>query len=208
MIDYILSLQNIIIPPAIILQTNGTCIPDAFFEKYKDKNISLGLSLDGPKDLQDEQRDNSFDKIPIKKILQYFPDTKIYITINKKNIYRIPEAVQFIDDLGFTKKQVTLNRYDECNKEELEFLHSLENNDYDLNFKQEKSYDIDSLEKILETIVVNPYGNFWICNHFPVSMPNNWGACGNYRQGIDIHEYRSIIQQFWNERKEVIKHDK
>ena len=207
MIDYIISLRNIIPVPMIILQTNGTCIPDVFFEKYCNENIDLGLSLDGPKDLHDLQRDNSFDKIPIAKIQKYFPKTKVYITINKENIYRIPEAIDFVDNLGFKRRQVTINRYDTCSQEEILFLQSLDSK-CQINYSQKKKEDnFDGLIDILQTIIINPYGNFWICNHPPVNMPDGWGACGNYKTGLDMNIYKEFLFNFWEKRKEELTYD-
>lgn len=205
MIDYILSYRNIICLPEIIIQTNGTCIPKDFFDKYTEKDVSLGISLDGPRDLHNEQRDNSFDKIPLKQILKFFPNTKVYMTMNKKNIHRIPEAWDFVEKLGFKRKQLTINRYDDCSdiQEELNNLNPLIN--CKVNFKDNLNPEINyyEMKDVLETIVINPYGNFWICNHPPVNMPDGWGKCGNFEIGVDMQIYQETVQSFL----EVFKND-
>ena len=83
--------------------TNGTVLTNEmkdWFHKHKDRFI-LGLSLDGGKESQNENRSNSFNLIDFHFFLSNWPKQNVKMTISEKSIYRYSEDVKYIHSLGF-----------------------------------------------------------------------------------------------------------
>ena len=83
--------------------TNGTILTDEmkkWFHNNKDRFV-LGLSLDGGKVSQDENRSNSFNLIDFHFFLFNSPKQNVKMTISEKSIYRYSEDVKYIHSLGF-----------------------------------------------------------------------------------------------------------
>jgi radical SAM protein with 4Fe4S-binding SPASM domain len=84
--------------------TNGTFLKNEYkiwFSKHKDK-IRLPLSIDGAKETQDFNRDNSYDKIDINFFLNNWENAYTYTTILPENSKSIYENLLFLTLKGFT----------------------------------------------------------------------------------------------------------
>lgn len=83
--------------------TNGTVMSNVmkqWFTSHK-QLFTLGLSLDGGKQSQDENRSNSFDCIDFEFFLSNWPNQNVKMTVSDKSIYRYASDVKFIHSLGF-----------------------------------------------------------------------------------------------------------
>lgn len=200
MISYLLDLRNILPQtPEIVLQTNGTLFTDDFFKRFSgNANLSINLSLDGGPAIQNQQRDNSFDKIPLQRLKDNFPNIKIFSTFLKKNYKEIPDSIDFIRGYGFKSIQICLDRYDSYDDIGKELLEIEKQIGLKINFPGKQNFnskfDPDAFIDTIRTIVINPFGNYWICNHPPVQMDDEQGYVGNINSGFNIAEYKKVTK--------------
>lgn len=112
----VVSLQAKHAPPNTIIsnsiQTNGTMIKKEWAEFFKKYNFLVGVSIDGPKDINDKRRvtrtgKGSFDAI--KKGIQYLKDAgvdyNILTVVHEDNVYRARDLMEFYKEEGYTHVQ-------------------------------------------------------------------------------------------------------
>lgn len=83
--------------------TNGTILTEKMKEwfSFQKDHFVLGLSLDGNRLTQNENRSNSFDLIDFDFFLSNWPQQNVKMTVSEKSIFRYAEDVIFIHSLGF-----------------------------------------------------------------------------------------------------------
>lgn len=83
--------------------TNGTILTDEMKTWFSERKqlFTLGLSLDGGKITQNENRSNSFDMIDFDFFYTNWPLQNVKMTVSEKSIVRYAEDVKFIHSLGF-----------------------------------------------------------------------------------------------------------
>lgn len=105
--------------------TNGTLLNEERLKQLSEYRVGLLLSMDGDKDIQDDQRPgngfSSFDilveKIPL--ILKYFPDVTFRSTIEPRNANKMVESYLFARRMGFRNYYNTPNAFPEWSQEEI-----------------------------------------------------------------------------------------
>lgn len=83
--------------------TNGTVLTEEmkeWFSAHKHLFV-LGLSLDGGRITQNENRSNSFDLIDYEFFRSNWPKQNVKMTVSDRSIYRYADDVKFIHSLGF-----------------------------------------------------------------------------------------------------------
>ena len=87
------------------IQTNGTLLTEEFADFFKKYNFSMGLSLDGPKELNDKTRIYKTNKSTFYSVLSSIKilrergiETNVIITLNKKNIRQTTQIYQFLKE--------------------------------------------------------------------------------------------------------------
>lgn len=88
------------------IQTNGTLITKKWAKYFKEKNFSVGISLDGPREINDQSRiygngKGSFDQIM--RGIRYLQDQDVGVglitVVTKKNIDHLIEILEFCKDM-------------------------------------------------------------------------------------------------------------
>ncbi len=93
--------------------TNGTYFKDprviAYLDRNKHLGMSVGLSLDGCKEIHDMNRSGSFDSVMDSFLFwrERFPDCAIKATVNPEALPYIPKSHKFFYDIGL--KDVFMN---------------------------------------------------------------------------------------------------
>jgi uncharacterized protein len=89
------------------IQTNGTLIDDEWAMFFKKHRFHVGISLDGPRELNDKTRvyrdgSGTFDKIVrgIKTIRKYGVKAGIIATITNESVHRMEELYELAKELG------------------------------------------------------------------------------------------------------------
>lgn len=88
---------------SIFAPTNGTAI-SSDMKNWFQKNrhiITLGLSLDGTKETQDQNRSNSYDKIDFGFFKDTWPSQNVKMTISRQSLSNYAKDVMYIHSLGF-----------------------------------------------------------------------------------------------------------
>lgn len=85
--------------------TNGALLTKSMKEWLSENKdmLILCLSLDGTKETQDHNRDNSFDKIDLEFFLNTYPDQGVKMTLSDFSLPRLYENVVFIHSIGFKR---------------------------------------------------------------------------------------------------------
>lgn len=85
--------------------TNGALITEPMKKWFEENRnfIILCLSLDGNKETQDHNRDNSFDSIDFDFFVKNYPDQGVKMTLTDYSLPRLFENVIFIHSLGFRR---------------------------------------------------------------------------------------------------------
>ena len=99
--------------------TNGTLLNEERLKQLSEYQVGLLLSIDGDKDIQDDQRpgngfssfDTLIEKIPL--ILRYFPDVTFRSTIEPRNANKMVESYLFARRMGFRNYYNTPNAFPE-----------------------------------------------------------------------------------------------
>ena len=89
--------------PKFFFRTNLSLIDEKWAEYIKDNNINIGGSLDGPKDIHDAQRSNSYDAC-----MTGFNNLRdhecrisdVACTVTQESSQRLPELFDFLEGLG------------------------------------------------------------------------------------------------------------
>lgn len=90
------------------IDTNGTLIGDdqkRWIIENRDL-VTIGISLDGTREMHNLNRSNSYDSIPIEFFKKYYPQQPAKMTISKKTLPHIYEGLTFIHQIGL---KVTAN---------------------------------------------------------------------------------------------------
>jgi len=84
------------------LQTNATLLDDALCEFFKRENFLLGISIDGPKELHDANRCNSYSAVlnGVKLCLKHGLEFNALVTVNSQNVSHPREIYKFLRGLG------------------------------------------------------------------------------------------------------------
>ncbi|MFA5258846.1 MAG: radical SAM protein [Candidatus Pacearchaeota archaeon] len=85
------------------IQTNGTLINEETAKFFSENNFSVGLSLDGPKELNDRTRlyktgESTFYDVmhAIETLRKYSVEPRVIVTLNKQNIGEVDSIYQFL----------------------------------------------------------------------------------------------------------------
>ncbi len=88
-----------------VIMTNGTLLTPKIVKEIKDNHFRLAISLDGPKEQNDQQRifrngKGSFNRVEqgIKRIQQAQIPFNVSVTITKNNVEHIPEFTKYLID--------------------------------------------------------------------------------------------------------------
>lgn len=83
--------------------TNGTLVHGEVQHWLREnmKHMTLGLSFDGNKHMQDINRCNSFDSIDLDFFLKNYPTQPIKMTISQETLPHLYDGVKFLHDYGF-----------------------------------------------------------------------------------------------------------
>lgn len=95
--------QSFKVPYIIFLTTNGTLVHgkvQTWLIENKDV-VQCGLSLDGPEEMHNKNRGNSFNKIDLDFFLKNYPDQPVKMTISVETLPYLYECVTFVQKLGF-----------------------------------------------------------------------------------------------------------
>ena len=94
--------KNISIPYIFFATTNGTVLSTNMKKYFSDnKDIFwLGLSIDGGKQTQDNNRSNSFDKIDVDYFLKNWPHQSIKMTLSEYSLNHLYDDVVYLHSLG------------------------------------------------------------------------------------------------------------
>jgi len=115
------------------INTNGTIFSKKLARFFKENNVTLTISLDGPKELNDKIRFLENNKgvydVVAKNILNYHKEgvrITLSVTINKYNVPFLPQIVQFIKDnfpfinsIGFNLPLASLSYFRDYDYEEI-----------------------------------------------------------------------------------------
>lgn len=102
--EYLCSI-HISLPWSMFITTNGTMLTPEIKEwllKNKDK-ITCGLSMDGIKLVQDNDRSNSYDNVDYKFFATTYPNQGVKMTVSKFGLPHLFESVTHLISLGFNK---------------------------------------------------------------------------------------------------------
>ena len=105
------------------IQTNGTLLSDEYCEIFKDNDFLVGVSLDGPKELHNKNRGDTFDQVmkgiellgkygiffTILSVITNDTDANEYFKFCKENNFNSVQPIYCLDSLDDNKKQ---NRLD------------------------------------------------------------------------------------------------
>lgn len=85
------------------LITNGTLVHGKIqhWLRERNKQIVCTLSLDGKKDIQDRNRNSSYDNIDIDFFVNTFPKPYAKMTVSPYTLSNLAENIIFLQDLGF-----------------------------------------------------------------------------------------------------------
>lgn len=107
------------------INTNGVLLTEEIFNFCKKNYINLHISLDGPKDIHDDQRVyrnknkelSSWEKVmEIVKKYPNAPQLSYMCTLNEKNLYRTKEIFHFLSSLPISNFVYSLNKFDKWDK--------------------------------------------------------------------------------------------
>lgn len=94
------------------IQTNGTLIDQEWAQFFKKYNFLVGVSMDGPKEINDARRkkgsgSGSYDSIMrgIQYLKEYQVDFNILTVIHETNVTKGKELMKFYEENGFTHVQ-------------------------------------------------------------------------------------------------------
>lgn len=114
------------------INTNGVLLTEDIYNFCTSHNISLHISLDGPKDIHDEERVyrgkhnqqlSSWEKVM--DIIHKYPNAPLLsymCTLNKKNLHRTQEIFEFLSSLPISNFVYSLNKFDDWDDESLNIL--------------------------------------------------------------------------------------
>lgn len=90
------------------IDTNGTLIRDVQKEWIVENRdlVTVGISLDGNREMHNINRSNSFDRIPISFFKKYYPEQPVKMTISKQTLPYIFDGITYIHKKGL---KVTAN---------------------------------------------------------------------------------------------------
>ena len=106
------------------LTTNGTLVHGEIQQwllKHKE-TVGCGLSLDGPRELHNINRDNSFDKIDLDFFVKTYPYQLIKMTISQETLPQLLDCVLFAHKKGFKVACNLAYGIDWSNKENVDIL--------------------------------------------------------------------------------------
>ena len=94
------------------MSTNGVLLTENIIDFLSQYNITLQLSFDGIEQIQNTQRNNSFNEVlkHIPYLLKKFPDTLVRATLLKNGIPYLYQSVKLFQDLGFKQTYVCENK--------------------------------------------------------------------------------------------------
>jgi uncharacterized protein len=114
------------------INSNGVLLTKEIYDYCDQRNISIHISLDGPKDIHDELRiyrnchneeKSSWEKVM--KIIEQYPNSRLLsfmCTLNKKNLHRTKEIFNFLSSLPISGFVYSLNKFDDWDKDTLNTL--------------------------------------------------------------------------------------
>lgn len=87
----------------IFIMTNGTLITPAMEEwlAARKNHITLGLSLDGTREMHNFNRSNSFDRINLDFFVKNYPHQPVKMTISNETLPNMAEGIIFMTRKGF-----------------------------------------------------------------------------------------------------------
>lgn len=89
-------------PHKISINTNGTLVHGKIQDwLIKNKNIYVGLSLDGRPETHNANRCNSFDLIDTEFFIKHYPNSPVRATINRDTIASLSSDIIYMQELGF-----------------------------------------------------------------------------------------------------------
>ena len=149
-IDKIVHIRKVInslnVNARIVVQTNGTLITPIIAEKIAKNHIHVGISIDGPKKLQDLQRVNILGQSAYDKVLE---GIKALRAVNR-DFGVIPvitnNSIDMIEDiLDFFVKDLRLDSV------KFNIVHAKSNLPYDMGFDEKKSKDFS--ERLINKLI-------------------------------------------------------
>lgn len=207
------------------ITTNGVLLDEDkvdFFNKY---NVNVLLSFDGVKEVQDNQRSQSYDKVlnNIPYLLLRLPETVMRSTLTKTSIPYIYDSVLMAEELGFQKITFCPNAFEDWDKETEEILYrqwmKVGNHIYNnLAFNQESIF-VDPLNKFYSdvnlalkdelkfnndllrcglgttTCAITPTGDIVPCQE-KITCPTI--VLGNVITGIDKETHKNFLVNYFN----------
>lgn len=90
--------------------TNGTCVDESMLEFFKEHKIDVGFSLDGPREIHDAYRCNTFDKViesieVFRSINGHYPS--LNCTVGKEALINPEQLIEFFATFG---SRITFSR--------------------------------------------------------------------------------------------------
>ena len=85
------------------ITTNGVLLTDGQKEWLKEHTdvLQIGLSLDGTKEMHDENRSGSFDEIDLDFFKTVYPEESVKMTISLGTLPKLAEGVMFCHSIGY-----------------------------------------------------------------------------------------------------------
>jgi len=170
----------------ITIFTNGTLLDRKIIKFFKENNIKIVISIDGPKNINDKSRKyrfsskSSFESIISKiKKLNIIQECSVNMVITKSNFKKISENIEHLYNLGFRSIGWNIDYLDNWKKSDIVKLEKGIKKvfiKYMKMLKEEKDiYEISNRYEIIDflngkkenscrNIILYPDGNFYLCD--------------------------------------------
>lgn len=200
------------------IQTNGTLIDDDHINMFKKYNVQVGVSIDGPNDLNNLRLVRGNEEKTIEatkktmnnliKLSQSKVNTSVIVTLhringNKEDIYRLMNFLRWLGDLGITRGDIHLLEVDKTMKDVENVLSQEETKEAFLtlanffNDNEDLSYNpFEDIKKIIVDSDMNSTSCIW--NHcdsmntqavYGIEGDGSLSNCGRTnKEGIDWYK--------------------
>lgn len=173
------------------ITTNGTLLTTSIIDFCKENNIEILLSIDGCKEVQDNQRpmqngESSFDKL--KNIIPYLllkmPNTTFRSTITRSSLPYLKENIETARKFGFKKITLVPNLFEEWQPQDYYLWETFIDDEaikimQHLAWEEPFEYLLTNLTSGVKALKAQEYNQV-------LKFPNEGCGMGNYGIGISV----------------------
>ena len=160
------------------IQTNATLIDDDIIELFKKYNVHIGISIDGPKEMNDKYRVNennkgSFDIVirNLKKMKEQNLTVGVLATITKETIKDPEGFYNFFKDnkinFSFNPLSLTENQETECSSLSMREFSDFYKKIFDIWIESDDDLSINCFDRILSSMGVKEEPYMEVCTYIP-----------------------------------------